>query len=134
AKTTSKAAEAAVAEVRLRKVPVTAPQDVVAGVETWAAHARATADVPVVSTDDMTWANAYLFSAPTRFGTMASQMRVFIDTLGPLWQKGQLANKAVSAMSSAQKMHGSHETKLMGMHNSLLHCDAIIISLSYSYS
>ncbi|MCK9516221.1 MAG: NAD(P)H:quinone oxidoreductase [Ottowia sp.] len=132
AKAAAEAAEAAGAEVRLRKVPETAPQDVVAGVETWAAHARATADVPVVSTDDMTWANAYLFSAPTRFGTMASQMRAFIDTLGPIWSEGKLSNKAASAMSSSMNMHGGQEVTLLGMYATFIHWGAIIVPPGYT--
>ena len=132
AEAAAKAAEEAGAEVRLRKVPETAPQDVVAGVEKWAAHARATADVPVVSTDDMVWANAYLFSAPTRFGTMASQMRAFIDTLGPIWSEGKLSNKAVSAMSSSMNMHGGQEVTLLGMYATFIHWGAIIVPAGYT--
>jgi NAD(P)H dehydrogenase (quinone) len=32
----------------------------------------------------MEWANVYMFSEPTRFGVSASQLRAFIDSLGPL--------------------------------------------------
>jgi multimeric flavodoxin WrbA len=42
-----------------------------------------------------------MFSAPTRFGVSASQLRAFIDSLGPLWAQGKLVNKAVTAMSNA---------------------------------
>ncbi|HSH27784.1 MAG TPA: NAD(P)H-dependent oxidoreductase, partial [Wenzhouxiangella sp.] len=95
AEVAAEAAEQANAQVRLRKARETAPAEVVAGQPAWQAQADKTAEIPEASLDDMEWTNAYLFSAPTRFGTMASQMRAFIDTLGPLWQKGQLANKAV---------------------------------------
>ena len=43
------------------------------------------AAIPVATPADMEWANAYLFSAPTRFGTVASQLRAFIDSLGGQW-------------------------------------------------
>lgn len=129
----AEAAKEAGAEVRLRKVRETAPQEVVQATEKWAAHAKATADIPVVSNDDMTWANAYLFSAPTRFGTMASQMRAFIDTLGPLWQQGQLNDKPVSAMSSALNMHGGQETTLLGMYTTFMHWGSIIVTPGYTH-
>lgn len=132
AKAAADAAEAAGAQVRLRKVPETAPQEVVNGVEKWAAHAKATADVPEVSVADMEWANAYLFSAPTRFGTMASQMRAFIDTLGPIWAEGKLSNKPVSAMSSAMNMHGGQEVTLLGMYATFIHWGAIIVPPGYT--
>jgi NAD(P)H dehydrogenase (quinone) len=101
------AAEAArEAEVRLRQVRETAPDEVVNAQEAWKAQQERSSDVSEATLDDMVWANAYLFSAPTRYGGAASQMRAFIDTLGPIWQEGKLANKAASAMTSAQNPHG----------------------------
>ena len=37
----------------------------------------------------MLWADAYLFSVPTRCGGAASQMRAVIDTLGGVWSAAQ---------------------------------------------
>src|SRR5690625_709047 len=128
----AEAAKAAGAEVRLLKVAETAPAEVVAGVDAWRAHAEKTADVPTASVEDMEWANAYLFSAPTRFGIMASQMRAFIDTLGGVWAKGGLADKPVSAMSSAQNMHGGQETTLLSFYATIMHWGGIIVAPGYS--
>ena len=102
----AEAGKAAGAQVRLLKVAETAPAAVVEGQAAWKAQADAMAHIPTASAADMAWANAYLFCAPTRFGGMASQMRAFIDTLGGVWAQGGLANKAVSAMTSAQNAHG----------------------------
>src|SRR5699024_6304854 len=110
------AAREAGAEVRLRKARETAPAEVVQSQDAWAAEARRSEDIPDATPEDMEWANAYLISAPTRYGLMASQMRAFIDTLGPTWQAGKLANKAVSAMTSAMNTHGGQEFTLIGMH------------------
>ncbi|MCB1630812.1 MAG: NAD(P)H:quinone oxidoreductase [Pseudomonadales bacterium] len=126
------AAREAGAEVRLLKVPETVPAEIVAGVDPWRAHAEQTAHVPVATIADMEWANAYLFSAPTRFGNMASQMRAFIDTLGGFWAKGGFANKAVSAMSSAQNMHGGQETTLLSFYVSAIHWGSIIVAPGYT--
>ena len=128
----AEAAKAAGAEVRLLKVAETAPAEVVAGVDAWRAQAEKTADVPTASVEDMEWANAYLFSAPTRFGIMASQMRAFIDTLGGVWAKGGLADKPVSAMSSAQNMHGGQETTLLSFYATIMHWGGIIVAPGYS--
>src|SRR5690606_38835285 len=106
AETAAEAAREAGADVRLLKVRETAPQEVVDAQEAWKAQQEKTSDVPTASPDDMVWADAYLFSAPTRYGGAASQMRSFIDTLGPIWQEGKLAGKAFSAMTSAQNPHG----------------------------
>ncbi len=123
---------AAGAEVRLLKAPETAPASVVAGVDPWKAHAEATAGVPTVTAADMEWADAYLISAPTRFGVMASQMRAFIDTLGGTWAKGALANKAISAMTSAQNLHGGQETTLLSFYATAIHWGAIVVAPGFT--
>lgn len=128
----AEAAKAAGAEVRLLKAPETAPDDVVAGVDAWQAQAEKTADIPDATADDMEWANAYLISAPTRFGIMASQMRAFIDTLGGIWAKGGLANKPVSAMTSAQNMHGGQETTLVSFYSTIMHWGGIVVAPGYT--
>jgi NAD(P)H dehydrogenase (quinone) len=128
----AEAAKATGAEVRLRKAAETAPPEVVAGQDAWKAQAEKTADIPEVTEGDMKWGTAYLFSCPTRYGIMASQMRAFIDTLGPLWQKGGLANKAVSAMTSAQNMHGGQETTLFSFYATVIHWGAIIVAPGYT--
>lgn len=128
----AEAAKAAGAEVRLRKVAETAPASVVAGVEAWKAQADKTANIPVATADDMEWANAYLFSAPTRFGVQASQMRAFIDTLGGLWAKGGFAGKAVSAMSSAQNTHGGQEATLLSFYTTIMHWGGIVVAPGYT--
>lgn len=126
------AARAAGAEVRLLRVAETAPKAVVEGQEAWKAQADKTADIPEVSHADLEWADAYLFSAPTRYGAAPSQLRAFIDTLGGLWSEGKLANKAVSAMTSAQTLHGGQEATILGLYTSFLHWGALIVAPGYT--
>ncbi|MBE2185270.1 MAG: NAD(P)H:quinone oxidoreductase [Rhodothermales bacterium] len=126
------AAREAGAEVRVLKVRETAPAEVVNSQDAWKAIAEATADVPTATPDDLVWANAYLFSAPTRYGSPASQMRAFIDTLGPIWQQGVLANKAFSAMTSAMNPHGGQETTLQSLYISAMHWGSILVPPGYT--
>ncbi|HLR12458.1 MAG TPA: NAD(P)H:quinone oxidoreductase [Burkholderiaceae bacterium] len=128
----AEAAREAGAEVRLLKAPETAPQAVVDGQKAWKAQANKTADVPEVTVEDMQWANAYLVSAPTRYGVQASQMRAFIDTLGGIWAKGGLADKAVSAMTSAQNVHGGQESTLLSFYTTIMHWGGIIVTPGYT--
>ncbi|MEX2583618.1 MAG: NAD(P)H:quinone oxidoreductase type IV [Gemmatimonadota bacterium] len=132
AEAAARAGHDAGAEVRLRKVRETAPPEVVQAQEAWSAHAAKTADVPIATPEDLEWADAYLFSAPTRYGGAASQMRSFIDTLGPLWQKGGLADKVVTAMTSAQNPHGGQETTLQTLYYTFMHWGAIIVTPGYT--
>ena len=126
------AAEAAGADVRLLRVPETAPSEVVQSQEAWRKTLETMRHVPEVTHEDMEWANAYLFSAPTRYGVSASQLRAFIDTLGPLWQKGALSDKAVSGMTSASNAHGGQETTLIGLYTTMMHWGAIIVPPGYT--
>ncbi|EPX78178.1 NAD(P)H:quinone oxidoreductase type IV [Litoreibacter arenae] len=128
----AEAAKAAGAEVRLLKARETAPDAAVNSQDAWKAHAEATADVPEATAEDMEWANAYLISAGTRFGVMASQMRAFIDTLGGVWAKGGLANKPISAMTSAQNAHGGQETTLSSFYATAMHWGGIVVAPGYT--
>jgi NAD(P)H dehydrogenase (quinone) len=132
AEAAAEAAREAGAEVRLLRVAETAPAEVVAGQEAWREQARETADIPEAGEDDMRWANAYLFSAPTRYGVVASQLRAFIDSLGPLWQQGELADKPVTAMTSAQNPHGGQESTLLSLYTTMMHWGAIIVPPGYT--
>ena len=128
----AEAARAAGAEVRLLRVAETAPEAVVASQEAWKAQADKAAAIAVATPEDMEWANAYLFSTPTRFGGAASQMRAFIDTLGGVWFQGKLANKAISAMTSAQNPHGGQEATTLGLYTTFLHWGSIIVAPGYT--
>ena len=120
------------AEVRLRRVRETAPAEVVESQEAWKAQLEKMADIPEASPDDMAWADGYFFSAPTRFGVVASQFRAFLDTLGPLWQAGKLANKTITATTSAQNANGGRETTFLSMYLTAMHWGAIIVAPGYT--
>jgi NAD(P)H dehydrogenase (quinone) len=128
----AKAAEAAGAEVRLRRIPETAPQAVIDTQDAWKAQAARMADIPVATADDMEWAEGYFVSGPTRFGVVASQVRAFIDTLGGVWAKGGLANKTFTATTSAQNAHGGQEGTIQSLYVTAMHWGAIIVAPGYT--
>lgn len=131
AKWAEEAAIDAGAEVRLRKVEELAPEKAINADPAWKAHVEATKDVPVAGHDDLEWADAMIFSSPTRFGNVAAQMKNFIDRQGGLWAQGKLANKVVSAMSSAQNPHGGQEATIHAIYKSMSHWGAIIVPPGY---
>lgn len=128
----AEAARAAGAEVRLLRIAETAPEAVVNSQEGWKAQVARAAAIAVATPEDMAWANAYLFSGPTRFGGASSQVRAFIDTLGGQWFTGALANKAVSAMTSAQNAHGGQEATTLGLYTTFLHWGSVIVAPGYT--
>lgn len=132
AKEAEKGAKEAGAEVRIVKVPETAPKEAIEQNPVWKQHVEETNDVPVASHDDLEWADAIIFSVPTRFGNMASQMKSFLDTTGGLWAQGKTVNKVVSAMTSAQNPHGGQEATILSLYTSMYHWGAIVVAPGYT--
>jgi NAD(P)H dehydrogenase (quinone) len=128
----AEAARAAGAEVKLLRIAETAPEAVVNSQDAWKAQVEKSAHIPVATPADMEWADAYLFSAPTRFGGAPSQVRAFIDTLGGQWFTGKLSNKAISAMTSAQNAHGGQEATILGLYTSFCHWGSVIVPPGYT--
>jgi NAD(P)H dehydrogenase (quinone) len=125
-------AKEAGAEVKVLKVPELAPQSAIEGNPVWKATVEATKDVPEVKLDDLEWADAIIFSVPTRFGNMPAQMKQFLDTTGGLWFNGKLANKVVSAMTSAQNSHGGQEATILSLYTTMYHWGAIVAAPGYT--
>ncbi|RFA35659.1 NAD(P)H:quinone oxidoreductase, type IV [Virgibacillus dokdonensis] len=126
------AASEAGAEVRLVKVPELAPKEAIAANPAWQSHVEETKNIPEATSDDIEWADAIIFSTPTRFGNVASQMKQFVDMQGGLWAAGKTANKVVSAMASASNPHGGHEATVLSLYTSMMHWGAIIVPPGYT--
>lgn len=124
--------DAGAAEVKLLKIAETAQQEAIAENKEWKDHLEATKDVPEVSLKDLEWADAVVFSAPTRYGNLPSQVAAFFDTTGGLWFTGKLANKVVSGMTSAQNTHGGQETTLLSLYKTMHHWGAIVAAPGYT--
>ncbi len=125
-------AEKAGADVRLRQVTELAPDEVVNSVDAWAQHREDTRDIPVATAEDVTWADVVLLGSPTRFGNVASQLKQFLDTLGPQWGQGQLADKVYAGFTSSQTAHGGQESTLLALYNTLHHFGGLIVSPGYT--
>lgn len=125
-------AKEAGAEVKVLKVPELAPQSAIDSNPAWKAHLEATKDVPEVTLNDLEWADAIIFSVPTRFGNVPAQMKQFLDTTGGLWFQGKLANKVVSAMASASNPHGGQEATILSLYTTMYHWGAIVAAPGYT--
>ncbi|SFT86701.1 NAD(P)H dehydrogenase (quinone) [Actinopolyspora lacussalsi subsp. righensis] len=125
-------AEAAGAEVRLRRVAELAPDEAVDANPAWRANLEATRAVAEVTPDDLVWADAVIFGSPTRYGNVAAQLKQFIDSLGPQWQQGLLADKVYSGFTSTSTKHGGQESTLLALYNSVHHFGGILVSPGYT--
>jgi NAD(P)H dehydrogenase (quinone) len=125
-------AKQAGAEVRFRKVRELAPEEAISSNQGWSDHVLMTEDVPEADLDDLDWADAYVFGTPTRFGNVSAQLKQFLDTTGPLWAEGKLADKVVGGFTSAQNAHGGQESTLISMYNVFMHWGSIIVTPGYT--
>ena len=120
------------AETRLRKVKELAPAEAIAANAGWQAHKTASEHVTEATLDDLEWADGFVLGAPTRYGSPAAQLKQFIDSTGPLWMKGKLANKAAASFTGAGNPHGGQETTLLALNNAFYHWGAIIVPVGYT--
>lgn len=132
AKEIAEAGAKAGAEVRLLKAAELAPEAAIASNEAWAAHAAASAGIPVATPDDVEWADAVIFGTPTRFGNVSSQLKQFLDTLGGLWARGALADKVYSGFVTTATTHGGQESTLLALYNSIHHFGGLVVAPGYT--
>lgn len=126
------AAEAAGAEVRVRHVAETRDPASFAHNPAWTANYEATKDLPAATGEDIEWADTVIFGSPTRFGSVASQLRDFLDGLGGLWAAGKLADKVYAGFTSSNTLHGGQETTLLTLYVTLMHFGGIIVPPGYT--
>lgn len=120
------------AQVRLRRVAELAPASAIGANPAWQQHHEASSSVAEATVDDVGWADVVLIGTPTRFGVPASQLTAFLDTVGPLWQQGRLANKVCSAFTAAGSRHGGHESTLLVLDHIFTHWGGIIVPPGYT--
>ncbi|RAW00296.1 NAD(P)H:quinone oxidoreductase [Pseudochryseolinea flava] len=120
------------ADVRILKVKELAPAEAINSNQSWKNHLEATAKIPEVTLDDLEWADVYIFSMPTRYGNLPAQMKQFLDTTGGLWQSGKLANKVVTAMSSAVNPHGGQEETILALYTTMYHWGCVVVAPGYT--
>ena len=120
------------AEVRLRHVEETAPPAAIDSVEEWRDHVGAMSDQPKASPEDVTWADAVVLGSPTRFGSIASQLQAFLDSLGPQWAQGELADKVYAGFTASQTAHGGQESTLLALYTTMYHFGGIVVAPGYT--
>jgi len=120
------------AEVELRRVPETLPDEILDKMGALEAQ-KAFAHIPVCTVDELASADAIIFGTPTRFGNMCGQMRQFLDATGQLWSEGALVGKVGSVFASTATQHGGQESTLLSFHVTLLHQGMVIVGLPYAF-
>ena len=116
------------AQVHVRRVPETAPEEAVrsGGFKTDQA-------APLARVDELESYDAIIVGAGTRYGRLPSQMAAFLDQTGGLWQRNALEGKIGAVFTSTATQHGGQETTLMSLLTNLLHFGMVIVGLPYSF-
>ena len=126
-------ARSASADVRLRRVPELAPDHAIDANPAWRLHVdRTNALVKEAIRDDLAWADGFAFGTPTRFGSVAAQLKQFLDQTGGLWREGKLADKPVTSFTSAHNRHGGQETTILSLNTVFYHWGALIVPPGYT--
>jgi NAD(P)H dehydrogenase (quinone) len=128
AQAVAEGARGAGAQVDIKRVPETVPEEVAKG-----AHFKLDQPAAVATIDDLEHYDAIIVGTGTRFGRMSSQMASFLDQAGGLWQRGVLNGKVGAAFSSTATQHGGQETTLFSIITNLLHFGFIVVGLPYSH-
>lgn len=122
-------ARAAGAEVDIKRVPETVPEEIARG-----AHFKLDQAAPVATVADLEAYDAIVVGTGTRFGRISSQMAAFLDQAGGLWARGALNGKVGAAFTSTASQHGGQETTLFSLITNLLHFGMTIVGLDYGHT
>lgn len=128
AKAAAEGAREAGADVTIKRVPELVPEAVAK-----AAYYKLDQDAPIADPLELENYDAIILGTATRYGTMAAQMKNFLDQTGPLWARGALLNKVGSVMVSTATQHGGAELALINAQVHMQHHGMIIVPLSYAY-
>ncbi|KQP19659.1 NAD(P)H:quinone oxidoreductase [Pseudorhodoferax sp. Leaf265] len=121
-------ARAAGAQVDIKRVPETVPEEIAKK-----SHFKLDQAAPVATVEDLANYDAIVVGTGTRFGRMSSQMAAFLDQAGGLWARGALNGKVGAAFTSTATQHGGQETTLFSIITNLLHFGLVIVGLPYSH-
>lgn len=115
------------ADVDVRRIPETAPPEIVEKFNFKINH-----DIPVIQVPELESYDAIIFGVPVRFGRTPSQLGVFLDQAGALWVRGALAGKIAAAFTSSSHAQAGQEATLIGMLITCLHFGMITVGLPWS--
>lgn len=116
------------ATVDVKRVPELVPEDLAK-----ASYYKVDQAAPIAKPDELADYDAIIVGAGTRYGTVASQMRNFLDQTGALWAQGKLVGKVASAFTASATQHGGQESTILGLIPTFLHHGMAYVGLPYAF-
>jgi NAD(P)H dehydrogenase (quinone) len=83
---------------------------------------------------DLENCDGLILGSPTRFGTIASPLKYFLDQTTAQWLSGTLVDKPAGVFTSTGSMHGGQESTLLGMMLPLIHHGMVIVGIPFADS
>ena len=121
------------AAIRLRRAREVVDETAMAKSKGWLENAkRQNALYQAPTLDDAEWADAILFGTPCYFGAMATELKAYLDQLGPQWKRGALAGKVGGAFATASWPHGGTEVVTLSLYAPMAHLGMIIVPTGYT--
>ncbi|KAF8526562.1 1,4-benzoquinone reductase [Hysterangium stoloniferum] len=126
AESQKKGIESAGGSATIYQIPETLPQEVLTKM-----YAPPKPSYPVISVEQLTEFDAFVFGIPTRYGNFPAQWKAFWDATGGLWTKGALHGKYASVFTSTGTPAGGQETTILQSISTLTHHGIIFVPLGY---
>jgi NAD(P)H dehydrogenase (quinone) len=126
------AREVSGAQVDLKRVPETLPQDVLEKMNAIQAQ-KEYESIPIAQPNELGNYDCILFGTPGRFGNMAAQMKTFLDATGGLWMAGALVGKVGGVFCSTANQHGGQESVILTFMTYLFHQGMVVVGLPYTF-
>jgi NAD(P)H dehydrogenase (quinone) len=118
------------AEVMMRKINETAPAQIISKDEKWQrAHDEMVRKYQAPTLTELEEADAIIFGSPTRYGNMSAELKLFMDTTGPLWAQGKLISKVAAVFCTNSTAHSGKESTLLSMMIPLFHHGMIVVGV-----
>jgi NAD(P)H dehydrogenase (quinone) len=128
AQAVAEGARAAGAQVDIKRVPETVPEELARK-----SGYKLEQAAPIATINELADYDAIIIGCGTRFGRLCSQMAAFLDQAGGLWASGKLNGKVGAAFTSTATQHGGQEATLFSLIANLLHFGLVVVGLPYSF-
>lgn len=129
AESVKKGVEEAGGAVTIYQIAETLPEDILAKL-----HAPAKPAYPVITPDELTNFDAFIFGIPTRYGNFPAQWKAFWDATGGLWASGALWGKYAGVFVSTGTPGGGQESTVIASISTLAHHGIIYVPLGYKFT
>lgn len=117
-------------EAVIYRVPETLPAEVL---EQMKAPEKDPGVKEIASAAELADAHGVLFGFPTRYGSMAAQMKAFFDSTGQLWKEQKLAGKPAGFFVSTGTQGGGQETTAWTAITQLAHHGMLFVPIGYTF-